>query len=356
MIYRTILKIRHNAYDSGRRKQYECDVPVICIGNITVGGTGKTPHTELVLRILQNSVEFAGKQLAVLSGGYKRKSRGFWNVQEGGSAAFYGDEPVQIKNKFPSVAVAVDKDRVEGCEVLRGRLREVGSKKKKRVVFDGETPAADVIVLDDAFQYRKLKAKVNIVLVDYNRPVDRSSLLPFGNLRDLPERLAAADIVIVTKCPNYLSGEEREEWRRRLGIKFTQSLFFTTINYVRPAVVFPDADPRYTYSKKLVLFTGIANDRPLRCYLSDNYKILKKFSFSDHHKYKASDLAKVNSVVKRNPTAAVATTEKDAQRVRDLKKVPPLIKDRLFQVPIEAGFLSEEERIEFENTLLCAIK
>lgn len=355
MIYRAILKLRHNAYDSGKCKQYESKVPTICVGNLTVGGTGKTPHTELILKILRNSEEFGNKQLAVLSRGYRRKSKGFQNVPEGASAAVYGDEAVQIKNKLPFVTMAVDKNRVEGCDFLCNP-ELLGVSKKARLCADKNVPKADIIVLDDAFQYRKLKAKVNILLVDYNRPIDESSLLPFGNLRDLPERIASADIVIVTKCPSYLSDEERGEWHRRLGIKFTQRLFFTTISYCHPEPVFPEGDPRYSYSQKLVLFTGIANDKPLRSYLSDTYKIVKKFSFEDHHKFKASDISAIQSVVKKHPTAAVATTEKDAQRVRDLKEVPPLIKERLFLVPIEVGFLSMEEQIEFENTLLCAIK
>lgn len=336
MIYKAILKLRHEAYDKGRRKQYESAIPTVCIGNITVGGTGKTPHIEYLIDVLKKSEEWQDKRLAVLSRGYKRKSKGYQEVPEGGSAGFYGDEPVQIKNKFPDVKVVVDKNRVEACKILE--------------------QSSDIILLDDAFQYRKLKARVNIVLVDYYRPIDQSNLIPFGNLRDLPERVLSADIVIVTKCPGYLEDEEKEEWRRRLGIKFTQHLFFTTVNYIQPKMVFPECDPRYIYSKKLILVSGIANDKPLRYYLSDYYKILKRYSFPDHHKFKKSDISAIRSMLKKYPTAAVATTEKDAQRLRDTKKMPPLIKERLFQVPIAVGFLSEEEREEFENTLLCAIK
>lgn len=354
MIYRLALKIRHLFYDKGWRKQQTCKVPTVCVGNITVGGTGKTPHTELIIKTLLKSNEWCYKDIAVLSRGYRRKSKGFQNVPIDGTAYEYGDEPLQIKHKYPDITVAVDKDRVEGCGFLCDPATLQTSKKAAKC-RDKRIPKIDLVILDDAFQYRKLKCGVNIVLVDYNRPIFEDRLLPFGSLRDLPERLEYADIVIVTKCPNYLQDEERDEWRHKLGITGSQHLFFTTISYCTPTAVYPECDPRYIYSKKLVLFSGIANDTLLRNYLCDTYHIVKRFIFADHYRYTYSDIQKITAALKKNPTSAIATTEKDAQRVRDVRNVPMAFKERLFQVPIEVGFYSFEEREEFEKTLISAI-
>ena len=335
MLYGTLLAIRHFFYDKGWKKSHEASVPTICIGNITVGGTGKTPHTEMVLRRLLQSDDWAYSNLAVLSRGYKRKSKGFQLVPRDGTALLYGDEPLQIAKKFPAVTVAVDKNRVRGCEQLKD---------------------AHLIVLDDAFQYRKLRASLNIVLVDYNRPVHKDSLLPWGRLRDLKSRMKAADIVIVTKCPAYLDDWERSQWGKYLRLTPEQKLFFTTFTYGAMEPVFPEGDARYTYSKRLVLFTGIANDAPLRSYLSDNYKIVRRIGFPDHHKYTRADVGTLSSAVKEFPTACLVTTEKDAQRIVDAKKVPEELRLRMFQIPVEATFLTPEEDAAFTETLLQKLK
>ena len=332
MIYGLVLRIRHWLYDKGWKKSFPAAVPTICVGNITVGGTGKTPHVELLLRLLLA----AGKQPAVLSRGYKRKLKGFQAIPADSSAALYGDEPVQIAHKFPEVPVAVDKDRVHGCEQLASK--------------------ASCIVLDDAFQYRRLQTTLNVVLVDYNRPVFKDRLLPWGRLRDLPKRLQAAQVVIVTKCPAELSDQERAQWRKNLKLSSEQSLFFTTLRYGTPLPVFPDADKHYLYAKQCTVFTGIANDTPLRNYLSDTYKIGQHLQFPDHHAYTRADIRRIAGAVKASATSCVFTTEKDAQRLRDCKHVPQNIRERLFFVPIEAAFLQEEEQAAFTALLTSTIR
>jgi tetraacyldisaccharide 4'-kinase len=335
MLYGTLLAIRHFFYDKGWKKSQEASVPTVCIGNITVGGTGKTPHTEMVLRKLLHSDDWAYSNLAVLSRGYKRKSKGFQLVPRDGTALLYGDEPLQMAKKFPAVTVAVDKDRVRGC----GKLAD-----------------AHLIVLDDAFQYRRLKADINVVLVDYNRPVHKDTLLPWGRLRDLKSRLKAADMVIVTKCPAYVDDWERSQWVKYLRLSPEQKLFFTTLTYGAPEPVFPEGDARYTYSKRLVLFTGIANDAPLRSYLSDTYKIVRRIGFPDHHKYTRADIGTLKAAVKEFPTACLVTTEKDAQRIVDVKNVPEELRLRMFQIPVEAAFLTPEEDAAFTETLLQRLR
>ena len=360
--YYLVLRLRDRRYSRPGRKQNSAEVPTLCIGNVTVGGTGKTPHVEMVLRQLQQSELWAGKQLAVLSLGYKRESKGFQQVSADGPATLFGDEPLQIKKKFPDVTVAVDKDRVEGCDLLvhPDKLKDP---KVARKCWNREFPAAEYIVLDDAFQYRKLKATRSVVLIDWNRPVHKDMLMPLGRLRDLPERIFDADAVIVTKCPEELDDLSKARFVQEAGFSDylpascdaknpagrRQLILFSTIRYGQAEGIFPTAEPRYTYSKKAILVTGIAGDGPLRARLSDSYKIVKRFKFADHHNYTWNDINRLQDAVKRDPTAAVITTEKDAQRLLSFTGMPASLQERLFAVPITVEFLTEEERETFKD-------
>ncbi len=364
------LKIRHAMYDKGViYKVHTTDVPTICVGNITAGGTGKTPHTEMILRTLLASTEWGNKNIAVLSRGHRRSSRGFQQVTLDGSPKDYGDEPLQIKRQFPNITVAVDRARVEGCDFLR-HPEKLLTDKKARGCKHKELPAADLVILDDAFQHRSLRAYFNILLEDYNRPTYKDHLLPFGRLRDLPERLTLADLIIVTKCPEYMEDYEKVEWARTLGISDYSlstcsgttasgrkiTVLFTSIHYCPLRPVFPEGDQRYVYAQNLILFTGIAKDTPLRSYLSDTYKIVRRFNFGDHHTYSAMDFAHIKSATKAFPTAILATTVKDSQRVISARNVPQELKTKMFQVPIEVKFLSSHEQEIFEKTLLSALR
>ena len=341
-------------------------VPTICVGNITAGGTGKTPVTELILRMLGESEQWGGRNLAMLSRGYKRSSKGFQQVLPYDSAKMSGDEPLQIRKKFPAVTVAVDKNRIEGCDFLVNPEKMQTAKGARRCVHK-EFPAADLIVLDDAYQYRKLGADLNIVLVDYNRPVTKDSLLPFGRLRDLPRRLYDADVVVVTKCPSYMEEQDKVAMARTLRYKHydpascmaegprgrKQVLLFSCIRYEGSVPVFETTDNRYRYSQQLVLFSGIAKDTPLMNFLSDRHKVVWHHSFPDHHTYKRSDISKILSAVRKHPTATVATTEKDAQRILDYVGMPEMLSERMFMVPISVDFITEEERELFRRIVTC---
>ena len=235
---------------------------------------------------------------------------------------------------------------------------KLSGRKWARRCWNREFPAADYIVLDDAYQYRRLKATKTAVLVDYNRPVHKDMLMPLGRLRDLPERMYDSHAVVVTKCPETLDEEARARFVEEMG--FTdylpatceatnpkgrrQQIFFTTVRYLAPEGVFPTAEPRFVYSKKVIVVTGIAKDGPLRSYLSDTYKIVKRFSFPDHHRYAWKDINRLQDAVKDHPTAAIITTEKDAQRLLDYSGMPEGLMQRIFMVPIEADFLSDTER------------
>ena len=353
--YWLILKIRHFMYDHGLRKVHSADVPTICVGNVTVGGTGKTPHTEMLLRTLLQDVDWGTKNIAVLSRGYKRRTKGFQQVVADGTAKEFGDEPLQIKRKFPFITVAVDKSRKEGCDFLCNPDL-VQTSKKARKCLHKDFPKADLIILDDAFQHRALKPTVSIVLVDYSRPTFKDHLMPIGKLRDLPERIKAADIIIVSKCPTYLDAWKKSKWTQALGVRDDQHIFFTSIGYDHSQAVFPEGDPRYLYTQRLILFSGIANDKPLRNYLSGNYKIVRHFDFPDHHKFSKADISSINSAARTFPTSVVMTTEKDCQRIRDCKTVPDNLKQRMFYAPIKVNFFSEEEQESFASILNSYLK
>ena len=353
--YWLTLKIRHFMYDHGMKKVHTADVPTICVGNVTVGGTGKTPHTEMIIRTLTQDVDWGARNIAVLSRGYKRRTKGFQQVVAEGTAKEYGDEPLQIKRKFPFITVAVDKSRKEGCDFLC-HPEKLQTSKKARKCRHKDFPKADLIILDDAFQHRSLKPTVSILLVDYNRPVFKDHLMPLGKLRDLPERIQAADIIIVSKCPTYLDAWERSKWTEALGIRKNQHIFFTTIGYDNSQAVFPEGDPRYIYTQRLILFSGIANDTPLRNYLSSNYKIVRHFDFPDHHKFSRADIGTISSAANAFPTSVVMTTEKDCQRIRDCKNIPDNLKQRMFYAPIKVNFFSDQEQETFASTLNAYLK
>ena len=327
--YWLALRIRNARYDSGKKKSVTHPVPVISVGNVTVGGTGKTPMTEYLVNLLQGSC-----RLAVLSRGYKRRSKGFHLVTEDDTADVAGDEPLQIKRKFPHILVAVDKDRNHGVEQLLA-------------LPEAERP--QLVLLDDGFQYRKLKPATNLVLVDYNRPIFKDNLLPFGRLRDLPEQIRRADVVVMTKCPRYLDEWERGKLRQLTRLRPEQPLFFATVKYREPLPVFRwEADKRYIYSKDVFLFSGVADDRPLRVQLTDRYEHIAHKRFGDHHRFTRADLHLLLREVRRNPRALLLTTEKDAQRLLHCEKLDPEVRRRLFYLPIETEFLSWEEGEAFD--------
>lgn len=233
-----------------------------------------------------------------------------------------------------------------------------------------EMPASDLIILDDAYQHRSLAPSVSILLIDFNRPVAKDHLLPLGRLRDLPERVGAADIVIISKCPKDIDPWQRSRWAEAIGLTgydgtkgyglrkdgSIQHLFFTTIGYDTPMAVFPEGDARYVYSKKLILFSGIANDKPLRHYLSSSYKLLRHFEFSDHHRFSRNDMTGLIRESKAFPTSVVMTTEKDCQRVRDCDGLPDNFRQRLFYTPIKSEFISKDDHRLFVEALTSFLK
>ena len=320
--YYAVLACRHALYNSGILKSTKFSIPTIVVGNITVGGTGKTPMVELLIRMFQGEC-----RIAVISRGYKRKSKGLREVLVEDNYKETGDEPLQIKRKFPNVRVYVDGNRGRAISFLE-QLPE------------DERP--ELILLDDAFQHRKVKGDCSIVLIDSSRPTYSDYLLPMGNLRDLPGRVKAADIVVVTKIQGDLDYDTREHWRTKLSLSQNVPLHFSKISYLKPVPLFPEqCDARYAYAKNAVLFSGIANDRQIKLELGWRYTINESVKFADHHNFSKSDMKSIARLAKKNHTAIVVTTEKDAQRLAKREDLPEILKERLFYIPIISEIIPE---------------
>lgn len=308
-LYGLAVSIRNLMFDVGMLKSKTFPLPVICVGNITVGGTGKTPHTEYLIRLLSEK-----HQVAVLSRGYKRQSEGYVLATPTTSMTDIGDEPYQMKHKFPQIHMAVDKDRCHGIEELM----------KKEV-----QPSTDVVILDDAFQHRYVKAGLNILLMDYHRLIYLDKLLPAGRLRESSSGTKRADIVIVTKCPRDITPIERTGIERSLNIENWQKIFFSTYSY---------PDDMKGIGKNPLLVTGIASPEQM---IYDLQKIIPEFdvmSFPDHHHFTEND---INNIRTRAAGRTILTTEKDATRLHGLENVKV--------IPIEVEFIDGKE--DFDNII-----
>jgi len=327
-----VLHLRHALYDAGVLHSVRPAVPTIAIGNLALGGTGKTPMLEQVLRTLADN-----GPVATLSRGYGRKSKGFREVLPTDTFQHAGDEPIQVKRKFPHARVFVGADRVGAMERIQ---REI--------------PGVKAVVLDDALQHRRLNAGLNILLTTWQRPWCNDALLPAGRLRDLPSRRKAAQIVVLTKCPALPSPEDRKLWRERLLLHDAQELFFAGIEYeeLKLAVGSGQSSVRQgpTEGECLqptaycLLFTGIENPQPLVDHLQRSCT-LEHLAFPDHHAFTRADLERI---AKRYATFAagpktLVTTEKDAARLGSLKGTP-LEGLPLATIGMRAIILNEPER------------
>lgn len=278
-------EIRNIMYDCGILSSRSFDVPVICVGNITVGGTGKTPHTEHLIRLLKDT-----HKIAVLSRGYKRKTKGFLVAKDGTTAAEIGDEPYQMHSKFPDVLIAVDEDRCHGIEILSNILKA------------DKDPRKICILLDDAYQHRKVKAGLSILLADYNRPVYHDHLLPAGRLRELHKRADRADLIVITKCPANLSPTEQNAIEQQMKPAHWQQLFYSTYKYSE----LPE-------NSSVLLVTGIANPKPLEDKLKELGNDVIAINYPDHYDYSPHDIERIRQQAEGR---IIITTEKDAAKLQ----------------------------------------
>ena len=325
LLYGFIVGFRNLLFDLNILRTQEFAIPIISIGNITVGGTGKTPHVEYIAGLLK--YEF---RIATLSRGYKRKTSGFREVYIDSTSKEAGDEPLQIKNNHPDITVIVDESRVHGIQKLM-------SDKEKQI---------QIVLLDDAFQHRYVKPGMSILLIDYNRPLHTDHLLPYGNLRESEHHKIRANIIIVTKMTSEIKPIERRILEKDLRLFPYQTLYFTTIKYKNPVILFPGKTVaiNYNFTKNkynILLVTGIASPDDLINHIKRFSSSVIHLKYKDHHVFTNKDIVKItntfNSISDENKI--IITTEKDPLRLRQTQN-RHLIEDLpAFYIPIEIDFL-----------------
>jgi tetraacyldisaccharide 4'-kinase len=329
-IYGAAVWVRNKLFDWKILPVEEFDVPVISVGNLAVGGTGKTPHIEYLVRLLKTDY-----RVAVLSRGYKRKTHGFIIADKTATARTTGDEPFQMFRKFPDITVAVDADRRRGI---------------RRLLDLPENNRPEIILLDDAFQHRYVKPSLSILLTDYSRPFFKDSLLPAGRLREPAANAKRADIIIVTKCPAN---------REPLPINLSQSLFYSFLNYKEIEPVF-NGDKNIEETAAL-LVTGIANPAPVIRYLNNRIVGLRIMLYGDHHDFTKKDFEDIEKTfaaarqAKFAKNMIIISTEKDAARLVDNPDVPERLKPFWYYLPIETAFAAEDEKL-FTNKIKQNVK
>jgi len=308
LIYGGVAALRNYFYDRGWFESKIFDKPVICVGNLSVGGTGKSPMIEFLIEFLIE--EF---RVAVLSRGYKRKTKGYKEVMIDSATRDVGDEPLQFKQNFPEVTIAVCANRREGIEKLKEN--------------------ADIILLDDAFQHRKVKASINIVLTPFNDLYINDMVLPAGNLREFKSGAKRADIIVVTKCPDGVAYAQLQKIQFELKLEDYQKLYFSKIGY-EESIYGPSETLSlyYLQDKKFTLVTGIAKPKPLVDFLKHKQFDFTHEKFPDHHEFSASEVKKL----KKNEI--ILTTEKDYMRLQ-----PKLGKFAIYYLPIKTLILREQE-------------
>ena len=335
-LYGLIIYFRNRLYDLQILKSKEFDIPVISIGNITVGGTGKTPHVEYLVDLLSKDFE-----VATLSRGYKRKTKGFKLVKSESLVKEVGDEPLQIKKKFPEITVSVCENRVVGVEEL------INHKNNKQ---------PDVVLLDDAFQHRRITPGINILLIDYNRQIKNDILLPVGRLREGVNQMRRANVIIFTKCPDEVTPIMRRILQKDVKLKPYQSIFFTKFEYEKPKPVFnaQEIDPSF-YQKEyeILILTGIAFPQPIFAYLKNYSENAEIISFPDHYNYSENDILKVLEKFEslNSKRKIIITTEKDSVRLKDKSDLPEEFKKVLYYLPIKVKFLGNEEKVFHKRIL-----
>ncbi len=315
ILYDGITRLRNHAYDKGWKSSSEYETPIISVGNLSVGGTGKSPMVEYLVRFLKNDY-----QLAVLSRGYKRKSKGFHLVESLATSEQVGDEPLQIKRKFPDITVAVCADRREGIAALN---------------------KAELIILDDAFQHRKVTPALSILLSSFDQLYLEDHVLPAGNLRESRKSAKRADVLIVTKCPENVSYAKLQEIQFRMRLLPHQQVYFTKIGYADYLLGDETKLPLSTLKdKKFTLVTGIAKPAPLVSFLKTKGFDFTHEKFPDHHHFSEKEIASLQK------EQFILTTEKDYQRLADRIDGPSL-----YYLPIETLFLNESGEV-FQKDVL----
>lgn len=331
-LYGSITAVRNWLYDRGILSSRSFNLPVISIGNLAVGGTGKTPHVEFILNLLK-----PGKKIAILSRGYKRKTKGFVLADKNSNSKIIGDEPFQIFSKNRDVIVAVDEKRVHGID----KLCKI-------------SPDLQVVILDDAFQHRQINPGLSILLTDFSNLYARDSHLPGGNLRESKKGSKRADILIITKCPVNISPIEMRLIEKEVKIKPHQSLFFSSYIYDEIKPVFPDyISEKMTYNKikktktGVLLVAGIVSPQPIVEQINQYTNSLQTLFFKDHHTFQRQDLRLIENKLNKmaDQEKIILVTEKDAARIVSMAYFPESLKSMIYTIPIRVKILHDQEQI-----------
>ena len=329
-IYGVVMAVRNKMFDYGILKQQEFDIPIVVVGNIAMGGTGKTPHVEYIVESLLGKYN-----IGVLSRGYRRATKGFVLASPQSRPEDIGDESYQIYRKFgPDITVAVCEKRADGIRQMRGI-----------------NPTLDKIILDDAFQHRYVKPSVSVILTEYNRPVFNDKILPYGRLRESARALNRADMVVVTKCPVDMKPMHYRLFEENLNPFPIQKLYFSRYNYGHLVPIFPDevtdipALDNLRADNSILVITGVANPKPFVRFLRRNKAKVKLKRFTDHHNFTASDMEEIARLFDELPSANkfIVTTEKDAVRILNNPYFHHRLKKSIFYVPIKVEFIDRGE-------------
>lgn len=339
-LYGIATALRNRLFDWGVLDSESYPIPIIGVGNITVGGTGKTPHVEYLIRQLLNQ----DYKIAVLSRGYKRKTRGYILASEQTRMQDIGDEPWQVKQKFPNVYVAVDSNRRRGI---------------KRLMNDPETKDVQVILLDDAYQHRYVKPGLNILLIDYHRLIVEDTLLPAGRLRESARGMDRAHEVIITKCPANMTPMDFRVVQQSLGLRPYQGLSFSTFRYGDLQGLFNGKTRTLNNiepEEHILLLTGIASPEQMMIDMRQYTRHITPLSFPDHHFFTKQNAEQIEAALKQiSPPRFIITTEKDATRLRQCPELSEMVKQCLYVLPIEVDIMRNEQN-SFNNKILAYVR
>lgn len=333
LVYGLITSIRNKLFDWNLIKTTKFKLPIISIGNLSLGGTGKTPHTEYLVRLLQDNYK-----IATLSRGYKRKTKGFFLANNKSSYKEIGDEPKQYKNKFTNLIVAVDEKRVNGVTKIKQTIPEI-----------------DLIILDDAFQHRAISPGLNILITEYNNLFTDDYIFPSGRLRESKKGSKRADVIIISKTPKETSLNDKLALIKKIKPLNHQKVFFTTIIYKNFSPFTKAAKQNIPINKKeqtILLVTGIAKPTPLLQSLKNQHKEVLHLQFPDHHDFTIKDIQKIKTAFNQidNNNKSIISTEKDIMRLslpeilKDLQEIP------IFYIPIEVEFIGNDKK-EFDKVI-----
>lgn len=328
------VNFRNQLFELGLLRSRSFDLPVISVGNITVGGTGKTPHVEYLIRLLKDHVK-----VAVLSRGYKRKTHGYVLADDDTTQRDIGDEPFQMKRKFNGIHVAVDRNRCAGINHL---------------THDPATSDTDVVLLDDAFQHRYVRPGINILLVDYHRLIIYDRLLPAGRLREPLSGKHRADIVIITKCPKTLSPINFRVLIKAMDLFPFQSLYFTTLTYDPLKALYHDEQLPLDKLKDrhVLLLTGIASPQQMIHDLQPYTSNIESLAFGDHHSFSRRNQRTINERFEALPEPRIiVTTEKDATRLQNTTDLSEEVKKHLYVLPVRISFMQDQGELFNEKIL-----